>query len=226
MLNKHRLVGLGVCMGLACGVKIFAILLLPFLLRFEWKAWLAFSSTLVLLGLPFGIEEAWFPAGLSAMGSSWLFNAPLYILADYMLGSSISLTSIKLSLLSVFAIASGAYLIYYLKKGPNVVAHLELRGDFLFIGLLLCAPVFNPWYLVWLLPFAVFRPSAWAWILSVTVLLSYASGINLSETELEPYQHWGGVLALEFIPPLIALITTCLVTRCGLISNRGSQPKT
>jgi len=204
LLNKRRLLGVGICMALACGVKIFAVILLPFLLRFEWKSWLVFFATAIAIAMPFGLQQAWLPGGLSAMGSSWLFNAPLYFLADTLMASWISLNSIKLVLIGSLALGCASYLVHYLLKGADVIAHQELRGDLLYASLFLCAPVFNAWYLVWLLPFAVFRPSIWAWLLSVTILLSYASGINLNNTELEPYEHWGWIIALQFIPPLLA----------------------
>jgi hypothetical protein len=206
VLHRRYWVRLGVFMALACGVKVFAVVLLPFLLRFEWKAWLAFFITATLIAQPFGITEAWLPSGLSAMGSSWLFNAPLYTLADVTIGNWISISTVKLALLGAFTVASATYLIIYLKKGPDVIAHQELRGDLLYLGLFLCAPVFNAWYLVWLLPFAVLRPSVWAWSLSITILLSYATGINLSNSGLEPYEHWPGIVALEFLPIAVIAI--------------------
>jgi len=206
LLKKNRLMGLGACLALACGVKVFALIVLPFLLRFEWRAWFVFFTTAVLIALPFGLKDAWLPGGLSAMGSSWLFNAPLYFVADVWLGRWFSLGSIKLILLTLLGLGCASYLVRYLYKGRDVVAHKELRGDLLYAGLFLCAPALNAWYLVWLLPFAVLRPSVWAWLLSVTILLSYASGINLADTGLEPYQHSAWVLALEFIPPAIAVL--------------------
>lgn len=205
-LHRRHWVSLGVAMALACGVKIFALILLPFLLRFEYKAWLAFLTTAILIALPFGIEKAWFPGGLSAMGSNWLFNAPLYLLAEITISSWIPVFTIKLALLGAFTVASASYLVLYLKKGRDVVAHHQLRGDLLYLGLFLCAPVFNPWYLAWLLPFAVLRPSVWAWALSVSILLSYATGINLSNSGLEPYEHWPSIVALEFLPIAIIAI--------------------
>ena len=213
MLNKRHFIFAGICMGLACGVKIFAILLLPFLLRFEWKAWLAFLITVILVAIPFGLREAWLPDGLSTMGGNWIFNAPLYLIAGHTISDWVSLTAIKLTLIGGLGIACAYYLFIYLKKGANVVAHQELRGDLLYAGLFLCSPALNPWYLIWLLPFAVFRPSAWAWLISVTVLLSYASGINLTNSTLEPYEHWGSTLVIEFLPPLIIAIWFALQKR-------------
>ncbi len=199
VIQRKQMLFAGALLALACGVKVFAVLLLPFILRFSVRAWLAFGVTAALLALPFGLKQAWVPDGLSAMGSSWLFNAPLYFLIDALFGSWLSITAIKLALLGSLAIGCGLYLLNYLKR-EQLPPHLSLRGDLLYAGLFLCAPALNAWYLVWLLPFAVFRPSVWAWAASVFIFLSYASGINLNNSGLEPYEHSAWMLAIEFIP--------------------------
>jgi len=210
LLSKKHVISVGVCMALACGVKVFAIMVLPFILRLQWRAWLAFLITAMLIALPFGIKEAWLPGGLSTMGSNWLFNAPIYFLANLAIGDWISLGTFKFIMIGLLGIASASYLLSYLMKRGGIVTHRELRGDLLYAGLFLCAPAFNAWYLVWLLPFAVIRPSVWAWVLSVSIMLSYASGINIANSNLEPYEHSGLMLAFEFIPPLLAAILMAL----------------
>jgi len=71
--------------------------------------------------------------------------------------------------------------------------------------MLLCAPVINPWYISWVLVFAVFKPSFWAWTLSFSVFLAYASGINLSDDELGLYQQPLWAISLEYGLVLVAL---------------------
>jgi len=144
------------------------------------------------------------------MGSNWLFNAPIYFVANLAIGDWISLSTFKFIMIGLLGIASASYLISYLMKRGDIVTHRELRGDLLYAGLFLCAPAFNAWYLVWLLPFAVIRPSVWAWVLSVSIMLSYASGINIANSNLEPYEHSGLMLTFEFIPPLLAAILMAL----------------
>lgn len=206
--RPQKMLIVGVLMALAAGVKIFALLLLPFVLQFYWRAWLGFIITAIVIALPFGVLQAWLPGGLSAMGSSWLFNAPLYSL----LGGWLSITQIKLLLLFALAVFCAIEFWRSVVKalilgGPqSIPLHQRIRGDLLYGALFLCAPAFNAWYLVWLLPFAVLRPSLWAWLASVTILLSYASGINLVNSTLESYAHSAEVLALEFLPPLFAFI--------------------
>ena len=72
------------------------------------------------------------------------------------------------------------------------------HGDWLFGVLLLLSPVINPWYLLWLLPFAVVFPSVWAWTASVAVLLSYVTGLNLPDYTLQPYEQPVWVRGLQF----------------------------
>ena len=62
------------------------------------------------------------------------------------------------------------------------------RGDSLFDIFFLLGPVFNPWYLIWLLPFAVIRPMVWSWTLAASSSLSYLTGINLTDSTLAAYE--------------------------------------
>ena len=74
----------------------------------------------------------------------------------------------------------------------------------------------NPWYLLWVLPFAAIYPSAWAWTASSAVLLSYAIGIYLGDYTLQAYQQPTWIRFLEF--GLILLALTFDLIRC-----RGGQ---
>ena len=79
------------------------------------------------------------------------------------------------------------------------------RGDWLYGALLIVSPVINPWYLLWLLPFAAIFPSVWAWTASFAVLISYVTGLNLNEYTMQPYQQIAWARPLEFILILLAL---------------------
>ena len=61
------------------------------------------------------------------------------------------------------------------------------RGDWVYGALLAASPVVNPWYLLWLLPFAAVFPSVWSWTASVAILLSYVTGLNMQDYEMHPY---------------------------------------
>ena len=187
-----------VLLALALGVKIFALLLVPLLLGWQWRAWLVFFISLLLIGLPWGLRESWLPDGLAVMSNDWLFNAPIYLLLQPWLTFSQS----KLLLLGCLALFCVGYYVHCMRHWPNP----NIRGDVLFALLFVCSPVLNPWYWVWLLPFAVLYPSLWAWVASFALLLAYCSGINLPDPNLEAYQIPNYIIAIEF-----ALIGCCVL---------------
>lgn len=194
---------LGLLMALALGVKVFAIIVLPFLFLLRWKAWASFLLTAIVIAIPFGLKQAWLPEGLSVMGQLWLFNAGLYELFS----AVINLETLRLILLGGFFVLAAFYGLHWLLRHWQADApRTIMRADWLFGGLLIVLPALNPWYLIWLLPFAAIWPSTWAWTASFAVLISYACGINLSAplgAGLQDYQHPGWVLLIEF--GLIAL---------------------
>ncbi len=69
--------------------------------------------------------------------------------------------------------------------------------DLLYGCLFLFAPVVNPWYLLWLLPFVCAHPSAWGVAALASISLSYSHGLFLQLPELVPYQHPGWVRPAE-----------------------------
>ncbi|MGS2723719.1 hypothetical protein ACVBEJ_08215 [Porticoccus sp. GXU_MW_L64] len=184
-----------ICLALAVAGKLFALILVPLLLRFQWRSWLVFGATLAALWLP--ISGGVLPQGLSAMAADWQFNAPIYQL----LGPTVGPGLLKIILLSIFCLLWAIYAWQHLKKPVYTLP----RGDWLFGLLLLFSPVLNPWYALWVLPFAVIWPSRWAWAASVAVLLAYASGINMPGSELGLYQQPGWVVAIEFGVIAVAL---------------------
>ena len=207
LYRKQAFLWVGVLLALAMGVKVFAIIMVPFMLGWQWRGWLIFLLTAIVISLPFGISEAWIPAGLKVMGDNWLFNAPIYTA----ILPWVPISDIKLTLFSLFCIGGGVYGLFamqqwWIHKKPL----LKLRADLLFAGLFVCLPALNVWYMVWLLPFAALRPtlqsSLWAWAASVSMLLAYASGINLEGSDLGPYEHYYWILALEFAIIALAML--------------------
>lgn len=204
---------MGALLALAAGVKVFAFVIVPFLLLLKWRAWLSLVVTAIIIALPFGLLSAWLPDGLAAMGQLWLFNAPLYEL----FGSLTTFTNLKIIFVSIFVACGGVYGFKWLLAHWRHDSRGKLpRGDILFAGLLIILPAFNPWYMIWLLPFAVIRPSIWAWVASFTLILSYASGINLPanlSADLQDYQHPNWLLILEFGLIAFALVWDIWVGR-------------
>jgi len=220
---------LGVLVALALGVKVFALIILPFLLLLKWRAWLAFLATALLISLPFGLLAAWLPDGLVAMSKFWLFNAALYELFIGVVGFD----ELKLVLAGLFLFFGGIYGLYWLRTHWQFDSPRELpRGDILFAGLLLILPALNPWYMAWILPFAVIWPSRWAWLASFTLLLSYGSAINLPGQfgqGLQDYQIPTWLLILEFGLILLAALWDWRSAKIGktesLLSADNKKPR-
>ena len=210
--RKQAFMWVGGLLALATGVKVFAIIMVPFLLGWQWRGWLMFFAIAIGVSIPFGIAQAWLPAGLKVMNDAWLFNAPIYTLL--LPWSSIANT--KLLLFSAFLIGGGLYGLFAMQQWwLNNKPLQEIRADLLFAGLFICLPALNVWYMVWLLPFAALRPnlqsSLWAWVASIVVLLAYASGINLENSELGPYEHYNWLLAIEFGLIGLAVVAQSLI---------------
>ncbi len=199
----------GTCLALATGVKVFALLLLPFLLLYN-KRWqqslitlLCYLLTMALFSWQFGTLEIWYPQGLRAMAESWLFNSPFY----YWLTPVFGFPAIKLIFLVGFSVLFSRYFVVTQRTQSDFPADfrasIRIRGDWIYGIFLLCSPVINPWYFAWVLPFAVLYPTRWAWTASVTLLLSYATATNLvnsggMEPALDLYSLSPGLLSVEF----------------------------
>ena len=200
----------------ALGIKVFALIALPFLLQFDWRSWFSCIATVCLLSVPFGFYSAWLPGGLIAMGEGWIFNAPLYFVglwAAEWIGPDIilGLRYVGLGLFAGIALFIGwKYLVVPRAHGTfwvTVTPEHYLSGlCWLWCALLLLSPVFNPWYLVWWLPIACIYPNRTAWVCSIAVMLSYISGLNLQDTSLFAYQQPTWVVSVETLAIATALL--------------------
>jgi len=193
VLLRHRehMRAAAVCLALAVGAKVFALLLVPFVLaRAPPRAWIAFAATLALLYLPFVIQGGTDLTALALFAATWEFNSALYGLLSGWLPAS----ETKWLLGAVLLVLGGAYWLNYSRHCAGQIP----RGDWIFGCFLLAAPVINPWYALWLLPFAAVYPSCWAWTASLALLLSYFTGLNLGVFDLEPFAHPQWLRPLEF----------------------------
>ena len=119
-------------------------------------------------------------AGLFHMANDWEFNSALWGLSKAFL----SVETTRLLMAFVLMVALGCYwIIFYLKQKDD--PFMLPRGDIILGIFLICVPVINPWYVVWVLPFAVIWPSVTAWFASFIVLLSYLVPIYLPSISLE-----------------------------------------
>lgn len=188
-----------VCLGMAAGAKMFALVLVPLVLaRARARYWILFGATLAALYAPFIIRGGTELASLLVSAREWEFNSAVFGLLATVLRPFVA----KLVLGLMYAVFWAIYAIKFVKSGTHPVP----RGDWLYGALLVISPVINPWYLLWLLPFAAIFPSAWAWTASASVLLSYMTGLNLDDYGLQAYQQPTWVRLLEFGLILPALV--------------------
>ena len=191
LARKHRWWGTAVCLGMAVGTKIFALVLVPLVLAGAgfWY-WILFVVTLGTLYMPFALSGGTDVDSLLVFAREWEFNSAAFGLFTTVLEPF----GAKLVLGLLCAAFWGHYYFRYSRTGPREIP----RGDWLYGIFLMASPVINPWYLLWLLPFAAITPSVSAWTASVAVLLGYVTGLNLNDGNLQPYQQPAWVRPLEF----------------------------
>ena len=195
--RKSRWKSASVCLALAAGAKVFALLLVPFvLLRAAPRYWVLSAAVFLGLYAPFVLGGATDMESFAVFAREWEFNSLLFWLLSGALGAIETKFILGLGFFALWI----SYCLKYRRSGETIP-----RGDWIYGALLAVSPVINPWYLLWLLPFAAIFPSVWAWTASLAVLLSYVTGLNLNEYAMQPYGQPAWVRPLEFVPILLAL---------------------
>ncbi len=186
-------------LGFAVCAKPFAWFIAPFILVRCKLKWLpVFFITTFVLYLPFLLHKGTDFAGLLAFGKDWQFNSAIYQLLLLLVDKGIA----KLISVGIFLLALGGYFLHYLKQQKNT-----FRPDWILGGLLICSPVINAWYLLWVLPFGVIFPSRWLWVASFALLLSYVTGINTGIESLGYYEVHPWAQIAEYTLIAMALAT-------------------
>jgi len=195
---KNKIHIAAICLAFAVGAKIIALLVVPFvLLPTKTHIWGIFLGTLGLIYLPFILQGSTDLYTLLVFTREWEFNAAFFGLLKPWLPNSLA------RMICGFLLAAGLLSYYLLFR--NQRSDSMVRGDWIYGGLFALWPVVNSWYLLWLLPFSVLRPSAWAWTASVVVLLSYITGLNLNNFDMHPFAHPDWVRPVEYGLILIAM---------------------
>ena len=171
--------------AMACAAKVFAVLLLPFLLwRLALRYWLLCAVVVALLYLPFLLQGATDLAVLGIFLQRWQFNAGVFLPVSGYFGD----WPARVICFTLFGLWWLFYFVSWARKGSSDTFAGGVRGEWVFGVFLLLSPVLNPWYVIWLLPFAVIRPRVWPWALALVVPLSYVFGLNYLESGLGAYQ--------------------------------------
>ena len=218
VLERHRRFWpAAALLGLAVATKTFAVVLAPLvLLRARPKHWALFVGTAAAAYLPFVIGGGTDLVSLGVFARDWEFNSAVFALLKTVLAPPAARVAVGV----LFAAFWAAYVLHCIRGRQRGIP----RGDWLFGVLLLLSPVINPWYLLWLLPFAAVSPSIWAWTASVAVLLSYVTGLNLPDYTLQPYEQPVWARCLEFGLILAALAADAVRRRRQGMREGGRRP--
>ena len=151
---KRRWRSGAVCLGMAAGAKMFALVLAPLVLaRTPARHWALFGLTLAALYVPFVLSGGTNLESLQVFAREWEFNSAAFGLLTAVLD--------RFDAKLVLGLMYAAFWVRYAVELSRSGSHAIPRGDWLYGALLVVSPVINPWYLLWLLPFAVIFPSAW-----------------------------------------------------------------
>lgn len=184
----------GAAAGLAVSAKIFALLIVPFLLwRLPRRAWLTALAAVIAAYVPFWLDgSAADLTSLRAMGSEWEFNSSLHALAAAIVRPTIA----RMLCALVFAVI---WLRWLTRETGRTDSPSSLPpGEWIFGAFLLLSATANPWYALWLWPFVAPRPSATGVAALVAVSLSYATNFNLDGPSAAGVTHPVWVRPLEF----------------------------
>ncbi|MFQ3669937.1 MAG: hypothetical protein SNJ84_00605 [Verrucomicrobiia bacterium] len=197
---RHRAqpMALGIALSLAVGVKLYALLFVPFLLwRQPPRSWIAFGvGGLCLYGF------FWFRGGgnewssLKIMSQTWEFNSWFFPLLELGFAEQARLMALLIALIG------GASLgLAFIHNRLTLPAAIQLTWGLF----LLVSPVINPWYLLWFLPWAAFLPTPPVWTAMVVVALGYITGLNLGDPTHGLFSHPWPVRLLQ--PTLVTAAT-------------------
>jgi len=185
----------GAAFGLSLACKPFALILAPAILGRRWAV-VSLSATVVLLGLylPFIFKGATEYAGLEVFSRWWEFNSLGFAVVKAALGDAIAR---PVSLALGIMLAASAMLYWRLREPETFPP-----ADHWLLALLCFAPVINPWYLLWAVPWACLRPSALTWSILPAVSISYLTTGVLGIDTPQSFDHPLWVRPLEIIAAL------------------------
>ncbi|GAA3929872.1 hypothetical protein GCM10022277_28120 [Litoribacillus peritrichatus] len=216
-------------LAMSVAAKVFAVLFIPFLLIpkscFQRRFFqldnvkpvlvnaLVFGVVLICLYVPLLMTGKSDAVGLSAMAQNWEFNSALFGLLRLAFSPGESKLILFFGLLCFFA--------WYFRRYALEGSETCVRGDWIMGLFLVCAPVINAWYVLWLLPFAALHFNVTAWAASLLILMSYLVGLNLDglffdtfasgAEHLGPYDQPGWVRPVEF--GLVLMVALLLFLR-------------
>lgn len=189
----------GLFLGISAASKLTVLPALPFVLRLRnIPGWIGFAIGVLVPYWPFGLLPGQADrAGLSEFLASWEFNSSLVgILGLFLPATGARWISMALIVPILWTIWIQT------PRDERAIPRLDLVFGAWFLG----SAVVNPWYLLWMVPFAALHPTRMVWAALVAVTLSYATSMNLGLSLAGPYDHPWWVRPLEYGTVLMAWV--------------------
>jgi len=186
----------GVLIVLASLVKFGPLAALPALVHRLGIRWLALPVLFVGLYLPFHQGDVNAIGSLGTFAAKWRSNDFLFsFLHEPTVPTEIGLAAAKRT---AALIVAGVWVLVVLLRRPWYSVYSWTIGT-----ALLLSPVVHPWYVLWLLPAALFVPHVAWWVWSGTVILAYAALPGFIETGI--WTESATLKWVEYLPVLILL---------------------
>ena len=176
-------------LALSFVAKFFSVVLIPsfFLGIRRIRPFLIFPAVIVLFYLSYLDAGDRLFHGLLVYSDKWRFNDSLFTLALTATGS----------LIHAKVVVGSIFMVIVLGRMLSDRAHLQTA--YVLVGAyLLLTPTFQPWYLIWIVPFLCFFPNR-AWILLTGLaMVAYNVLIQFTQTGIWREETW--VRYVQFIP--------------------------
>lgn len=220
-------------LGLAIGAKLWPVLLAPLLLRPLWPRTPALAAGLAMLAamalvwaLPAyfgGLDQN---SGFVAYAQHWKTNSALFPQVERaaagLLAAAQSQQFAWALARAMVGIVLGAVALWQAWRPLEGTDDLMRRACFVTAALVLLSPAQFPWYMIWMLPFAVFRPCPGLLAVTATVPLYYVSFHYLARGELHVFT--GGIVWLMWVPVWALLGWCALRARLHWRSRSAAGP--
>ena len=186
---KRKPAGAIILLALSFVAKFFSVVLIPAFYQSirRVRPFFLFPLLILLFYLPYATAGKQLFHGLLVYSDKWRFNDSLFTLFLYLTGS---LSYSKALIGSLFLLA----VLIRIFQPPD-----PIKTAFVLIGAyLLLTPTFQPWYMVWIIPFLCLFPNP-AWILlSGLVMASYHVLILFAQVGIWKEAEW--IRLVQFLP--------------------------
>lgn len=189
LMSQRSFLKSWMALALSMSVKLFPIILIPYWYKVDRHRNKNLTLALVVFGalyLPFLDAKDSLFHGLSAFSRYWTFNDSFFSIINKVVTNFLKNNSFLYSLdvskliiannfqarIAVFLMIS--FLVLVLFKVLNSHKQVAAFSLYSLLALLCFSPVFNPWYLTWILPVAALFRFQPALILSFLIILSYS----------------------------------------------------